>query len=477
MKSRESTAVTASEAGQMNMKAAFIMIFVMMAPMLDTTMTNIGVNTILKDLNSTVNSIQWVTSAYVLALGLAVPLAGWLVDQFSGKRLMALAQLAFLIGSLASGVAMNVPTLLIGRIIQGAAAGIIIPLATTLMIRMAQGQNLGQLMSVVGLPIVFAPILGPTVGGALIKFWSWHWLFYINIPLVVIALVLVECYLPKFMPQQSTQKPFDWIGFILIVGGFAGLIVAVTNFSQNDIFGKLSVLAPGLVGLDCLLGYVVYAVNWPQQALLPIKLFKNAHFAASTVLLSMSGLMVNGAMFALPLFLQNIRHLSVIMTGVYLIALGAGMLVTRTQVGKITDTYGAKWVVVISLIMAVVTTLPFAYFTKSTPNWLILTMLFLMGLSRSGVTIPIMSDSYTGLAPVLIPEATVTTRMAQNIGGSIATAILAAVIASYEGNNIATATMLSAAYYHTFIWIAVGTAVAVIPALFLSVKTREVTTC
>lgn len=459
--------------GHMDMKAALIMILVMIAPMLDTTMTNIGINTILKDLNATVNTIQWVTSAYVLALGLAVPLAGWLVDQMSGKRLIVIAQIIFLIGSVMSGIANNVPTLLIGRIIQGAAAGVIIPLATTLMLRMAQGQNLGQLMAVVGLPIVFAPILGPTVGGALIKFWSWHWLFYINIPVVLVALFLVMRNLPSFSPQEGARKPFDWIGFVLIVGLFSGLIVAVTNFSQNDIFGQLTVLGPGLLGVDCLLLYIVYAAKRPERALLPLKLFNNGHFSASTGLLFMSGLMVNGAMFALPLFLQNIRHLSVIMTGVYLIALGAGMLVTRTQVGKLTDAYGAKWVVVISLVVATATTIPFAYFSKTTPDWLILTMLFLMGLSRSGVTIPIMSDSYTGLAPALIPEATVTTRMAQNIGGSIATAILAAVIASYEGNDVATTAMMTQAYAHAFMWIAVGTAVAIVPALFLSVKTKE----
>lgn len=474
MNNQEKTTKSVPTTGKMDMRAALIMVLVMMAPMLDTTMTNIGINTILKDLNSTVNTIQWVTSAYVLALGLAVPLAGWLVNQMSGKLLMIIAQIGFLIGSLASGIATNVPMLLAGRIVQGAAAGIIIPLATTLMLKMAQGQNLGQLMAVVGLPIVFAPILGPTVGGALIKFWSWHWLFYINIPLVVAALVLVLMYLPTFEPDAADRKPFDLFGFLLIIGLFSGLIVAVTNFSSNDIFGQMSVLIPGFIGIDCLLVYVVYAFKQPDKALLPIKLFDNAHFSASALLLFMSGLMVNGAMFALPLFLQNIRHLSVIMTGVYLIAQGAGMLVTRTQVGKLTDAYGAKWVVIISLVLAVVTTIPFAYFTTTTPDWLILTMLFLMGLSRSGVTIPIMSDSYTGLDPKLIPEATVTTRMAQNIGGSIATAILAAVIASYEGNNVATTAMMSTAYYHTFIWIAVGTAVAIIPALFLSVKTKEV---
>lgn len=453
---------------------ALILVLGLMAPMLDTTMTNIGLNTILKDLDATVNTVQWVTTAYVLALGLAVPIAGWLVNQISGRLLMEISLIAFLLGSVMSGMATSLTWLLIGRIVQGAAAGIIVPLVTTLGIRAAGGQGLGQLMSVVGLPIVFAPILGPTIGGALIKFLNWHWLFYINIPLVLVALILDRVFLPPFKPTTSQHKPFDLVGFLLLVGLFSGLVVGVTEFSTDDVFGKFSVLLPVFIGLDALLGYIVYAFKRPQRALVPLKLFQTPNFSASTALLFLSGLLVNGAMFALPLFLQNIRGLSVINTGIYLIALGAGMLVTRTQAGKLTDQYGAKWVVIISLIFAVITTIPFAYFTKGTPTWLIIGMLFLMGLSRSGITIPVMSDSYTGIDHGLIAEATVATRMAQNIGGSVATAVLAAVIASYEGNNVATMAMLHTAYFHTFIWISVGTLIGLIPAFFLSSKRQEV---
>lgn len=452
---------------------ALILVLGLMAPMLDTTMTNIGLNTILKDLNATVNTVQWVTTAYVLALGLAVPLAGWLVNQMSGRLLTELSLIIFLAGSVMSGLANSLTMLLIGRIIQGAAAGIIVPLVTTLGIRAAGGQGLGQLMSVVGLPIVFAPILGPTIGGALIKFLNWHWLFYINIPLVLVALILDVVFLPPFEPTAGQHRSFDLVGLLLLVGLFSGLVIGVTNFSTDDVFGKASVLLPVFCGIDCLLGYIVYAFKQPQKALVPLKLFQTPNFSASTALLFLSGLLVNGAMFALPLFLQNIRGLSVIWTGIYLIALGAGMLVTRTQAGKLTDQYGAKWVVIVSLLFAVVTTLPFAFFTKDTSNWLIILMLFLMGLSRSGITIPVMSDSYTGIDHGLIAEATVATRMAQNIGGSVATAILAAVIASYEGSNLATTRMLQTAYCHTFIWISVGTLVGLIPAFFLSSKSKE----
>ncbi|MDH5104542.1 DHA2 family efflux MFS transporter permease subunit [Lentilactobacillus diolivorans] len=448
-------------------RVGLILVIGALAPMLDTTMTNVGINTILKDLSSTVNTMQWVATAYVLALGLAVPLAGWLLDQMSGKLLQEISLIIFMIGSIVSGMATSVSALVIGRIIQGAAAGVIITGVSALAIRAAKGQNLGSLMSVIGLPIIFAPILGPTVGGALIKYLNWHWLFYINVPIVIIALMLSSISLPKFIPTHKGAS-FDFLGFGLIAGTFAGIIVGITNYSADNIFGKLSVLFPIFIGIDCLLAYIIYAFKRPKKVLIPTNLFHSTTFSASTLLLFLSGLMVNGVMFVLPLYLQNIRHLSVIWTGIYLIAQGAGMLVTRTIAGRLTDQLGARWVVVVSMLGGAVTTLPFVFFTAKTSEWLVLLTLFLMGLTRSGVTIPVMSDAYTGLAPKLIPQATVVTRMAQNIGGSIATAVLAGVIQSIVGNNIATTGMMSNAYQVAFIWTSIGTLLGVIPAMFLT---------
>ncbi|EEI70966.1 DHA2 family efflux MFS transporter permease subunit [Lentilactobacillus hilgardii] len=436
-------------------------------PMLDTTMTNVGINTILKDLSSTVNVMQWVATAYVLALGLAVPLAGWLLDQVSGRLLQEVSLIIFMIGSLVSGTANSIPALIIGRIIQGAGAGVIITGMSALAIRAAHGQNLGKLMSVIGLPIVFAPILGPTVGGALIKYLNWHWLFYINIPFVVAALIATFALLPKFTPSAK-GKAFDFLGFLLITGTFSGIVIGITNYSADNIFGKLSVLLPVFLGIDCLLVYIIYAFKQPNKVLVPLGLFSSANFSASTALLFLSGLMINGVMFVLPLYLQNIRHLSVIWVGIYLIAQGVGMLATRSITGTLTDKYGARWIVITSMVGAAITTLPFAFFTAKTSEWLVLFVLFLMGLTRSGITIPVMSDAYTGLDPKLIPQATVATRMAQNIGGSIATAVLAGVIQSIVGNNVAADVTLNNAYQTAFIWTSIGTLLGVIPAMFLS---------
>ena len=436
-------------------------------PMLDTTMTNVGINTILKDLDSTVNVMQWVTTAYVLALGLAVPLAGWLLDQVSGKLLQEIALAIFAGGSFISATANAIPALVTGRIIQGIGAGVIITGMSALAMRAAHGQNLGQLMAVVGLPIVFAPILGPTIGGALIKYLNWHWLFYVNIPVVVIAITVTALILPAFAPIKKGRR-FDVLGFILITGLFSGIVIGITNYSTDNVFGKLSVLLPIFVGIDCLMAYIIYGTRHPQRALVPLKLFSSAHFSAATGLLFLSGLMVNVVMFIMPLNLQNIRHLSVIWVGIYLIAQGAGMLATRSLTGTLTDKYGARWIVALSMLGAAITTIPCIFFTAATPKWVVLLVLFLMGLTRSGITIPVMSDAYTGLDQKLIPEATVATRMAQNIGGSVATAILASVVQSLVGSNVASTATMTNAYQMAFLWTSIGTVFGVIPALFLT---------
>lgn len=454
------------------MKSALILVLGAFVAMLDTTMTNIGINTILNDLHSTVNTMQWVTTAYVLALGLTVAFAGWLIDAFSGKKIQIFALVIFLAGSILSGAANSIPILLIGRIVQGIGGGILMSAVSTLSVRLTGGQGLGKMMAVLGLPVLFAPVLGPTVGGFLIKYWSWHWLFYINVPIIAVALAMSLLFLPAFEPI-SKGKPFDLTGFVLISLIFSGIIISITNYSADNLFESWKVLLPAFVGLDSLIGYIIYAFKQPNKALLSIKLFSHKTFSASTILLFISGLMVNGMMFVLPLYLQNIQHLSVIETGIYLIAHGAGMLVSRALAGRLTDRYGAKWIVMSSLLISAIATVPFAFFTAKTSVWLILATLFFLGISRSGVTIPIMADSYTGLPQELISQATVATRMAQNIGGALATAFLASVIQSQIGDSIPTTTLLNTAYSHAFVWTIIGTLIAVIPAFYLSVRSGK----
>ncbi|MFJ5788470.1 MDR family MFS transporter [Lysinibacillus sp. NPDC097162] len=450
---------------------AFVLVLGALAPMLDTTMTNIAVDVMMKDLNATVDSIQWVSTSYVLALGIAVPIAGWAIDYFEGKKLYLFGLLIFLIGSIIASVSSSVDLLIAGRVVQGLGSGIIVPLLSTLVVRLAGGENLGKLMSVIGIPAVLAPILGPTFGGFIIHSLNWHWIFYINVPIVILSALLIIFMLPTFKPSGSGKK-LDVISILLLSGSFTSFILGISEIHAFSTGFSTKAFVALLIGVGLLITYIVYAALKPERALVSLKLFKIKSFSASTVLLIMSGLTVNGVMFLLPLFLQNILGLSVTWSGIFLISQGIGLLVSRSLVGKLTDQFGARIVVQISAAIGIASTLPFVFFSEHTSSTLIICMLFVRGIAQGGLTISVMSDSYRNVPKELISEATTATRMLQNIGGAIGTAILATVIQHSINNQPATTEVLLTGYHHAFVFTVISLVIAFIPAFFLT-STRK----
>ncbi|MGL5687345.1 MAG: MFS transporter, partial [Weissella cibaria] len=194
---------------------AWVLVLGAFAPMLDATMVNIAVNDLARDFGASLSTIQWVITGYVLATAVAVPFAGWLVNRFSGKWVFLVAEIAFGVFSLASALAWNIDSLIVFRLFQGAAAGMLTPLLTTLLVDLAGSAAMGRLMAVVGLPIMLGPILGPVIGGIVLEYASWRWIFYINVPIVILATILIAWKLPTF-EAKNRQARFDVVGVTLL---------------------------------------------------------------------------------------------------------------------------------------------------------------------------------------------------------------------------------------------------------------------
>jgi EmrB/QacA subfamily drug resistance transporter len=451
---------------------ALILVLGAIAPMLDATMTNVAVNTIMKDFGAKVESIQWVSTGYVLALGIIVPIAGWAIEWFDGKKLYLYGLILFLIGSIVASVASSIGVLIVGRVIQGAGSGIIIPLLTTLIVRSSGGKNLGSIMSIVSIPAVLAPILGPTFGGFIINSLDWHWIFYINVPIVIFSASLIVFAMPNFEPSRSGKK-LDIPSIVFLGGSFTSFILGISKVSELVAGISNKAVLPLVISVLLMGSYLVYALLKPYRALVSLKLFTIKNFSASTILLLMSGLTVNGVMFLLQLYLQNIRGLSVVWSGIYLISQGIGLLVSRSLVGKLTDKIGARIVVQVSVFIGIAGTLPFTLFTASTSNIWIIIVLFIRGIAQGGLTIPVMSDSYNNVPKELISEATTATRMLQNIGGAIGTTILVTVIQHTIGSQAPTLDLLLTSYHNAFIFTIVSLVVVLIPAFFLTKNQKK----
>lgn len=448
---------------------AWILVFGAIPPMLDTTIVNIAVNDITKMFSTNLAVAQWIVTGYTLALGIAVPFSGWLMKKYDGKKIFMGALGLFLAASLLCGLAWDMPSLIAFRVLQGFASGLMIPTLTALVVQIAGNENIGSLMSIVGIPIVFAPIIGPVIGGLILQYLSWHWLFFVNLPIGVIALLLMQWKLPKFEAIDKSAK-MDWPGGLLLALISTMFILGVTEGREPD-FRTTSILAFA-VGVVSLIAYLVYAWKKNDQALIPLSLFKSKNFSASFVSLFLAGFATNGPMLLLPMFFQNVKGLSVIESALWLVPQGIGMLVARPLVGKLTDQFGARLVVLPSIVISLLGTLPFVYFDSGTLHWMIWMVLFIRGIGIGGITVPVMSDSYVGLEKSLIPAASVATRITQNIGAAFGSAILATVVSGALSAKETTVTNMADAYHLGFLTSLIFMMISIIPSLFLTDKKR-----
>jgi len=430
---------------------------------LDTTITNIALHTVSLDLGIGLATVQWITTAYLLAMAVAVPVTGWLEQRFGGKAVWLGGLIAFLIGSIGSATAWNAISLIAWRAIQGAAAGVVVPLMTTLLMRAAGGKNLGRLMAVLGLPALVVPLLGPVLGGAILSGASWRWLFWINLPLCLAAIIMAARTLPAGQPHPG-EAP-DLIGLTLAGVGTAAVLYGFAQAGAAGQIVRISVLTPLVVGLGLLGVFVWWTLQRAARPVIDLRLFRIGSFAAACTTVVLVGFALNSGTMLLPLFLQQVHGSTVLVAGFIMLGQGLGSLATRSPAGLLTDKIGARWVVVVGTVVAAGATIPFATMGPTTPWWVMVIWLFVRGAGLSGLLVPAMSVAYTDVPPAQVASSTIITRTIQQVGGAFGVATVAVVIAWVAGRGA-----LAGAYQAGF-WIVIGvTALACLSAFRLPAR-------
>jgi len=449
------------------LKVAIILVIGSLAPLLDSTMVNVAIKTISSDLKSTLTLIQWVITGYVLAMGISVPVSGWASTRFGGKRVYMFSLIVFLVGSVLSSLSWNIDSLIGFRLLQGVGAGLMMPTVQTILVQKAGGKNLGHIMSIVSLPMLLGPILGPMLGGVIVNSLGWRWTFYVNIPITIIALLLALWGLPTD-EQTLIKNPLDIIGISLLSPAFAILIYGISQMSSHGGFDNSAVIVPILIGIALMASFIIYALRTKNMPVVDLHLFKSSNFSASSVLLFMSGIVTNGAMLLLPLYYQQVRGESILYTGILLIPQGIGMLLTRGKIGILADRIGSRLIVMISLVVTIVGTIPFAFAGADTNQILLAGALLIRGAGLGGLLIPIMASAYMGLSRDQVPDASIATRILQTIGGAFGSAILATVVQHQISSSYVSNIQAVAGAYNVAFWWSIGfTVIALIPALLL----------
>ncbi|MFC6157475.1 MDR family MFS transporter [Kribbella jiaozuonensis] len=447
------TAPTTDRLDRAVLKLAAVLVLGALAPLLDSTIVTVAIHTLGIELHTSVSTVQWVSTAYLLALAMAVPITGWAANRFGAKRMWIIALALFLIGSMLCGIAWNIGSLIAFRVVQGVGGGLMLPILQTLLLRAAGRDRIGRLMAVVTLPALIGPILGPVIGGVLVGHLDWRWIFYVNVPICIAAIVFA---VRELKPDpEPTAAALDVPGLLLISPALAGIIYGLSQVGDHG-FGNARVLIPLVAGIALLAAFALRRVKDP---LIDLSLFRTKSFTASTALLFLTGFGLYGAMLLLPLFYQQARGETVTAAGLLLVPQGIGSLIARTA-GGLTDRYGPRSVILVGIVLTTLGTIPFAF--TGTACWLLAVALVVRGAGLSAVMLAVMVGAFRDLEPAQIPHASSTTRIMQQLGGAFGAATLAVVLQKQLSGHPA-----STAYAHSFAWAIGFTVIAAVPALFL----------
>jgi EmrB/QacA subfamily drug resistance transporter len=446
-------------------KALLALIVGGIAAILDSTMVTLALHTLVARLHSTDGTIQWVTTGYLLAMAVAIPVTGWAESRWGGKRAWMAALVVFVAGSVLCALSWNAAGLIGFRVLQGFAAGLIFPLMQTLGVKAAGGRASSSLVATVSLPLALGPILGPVIGGVILNWLSWRWLFLVNVPVIAVGLVLAWRLLPADRPDPAAGRPrLDVIGLVLLAPALGGILLGLSNLSADGGIGHAGVLVPLLAGIALLGAFTAWALHAGDRLpVVDIRLLRLRSLGTASAVLFTAGAAMYAGMFLLPLYYQQLHGETVLDAGLLLIPQGVGSLAARFVVGKLVARFGARLVTIASFLVTAVATVPFAFAGPHASLWPLGAVLLIRGFGIGTVLVPPMSVAYRDISPAGIPHATMNTRIAQQVGASFGTAVVAVALQSLLARGAASA-------FQGAFWWAIGiTVAALIPALALPV--------
>ncbi|MGC6588606.1 MDR family MFS transporter [Paenibacillus sp. Dod16] len=416
--------------------------------LLDSTVVNVAVPTLVQYFDSPLHTIQWSIAAYTLALSAVIPLAGWLSDKFQPKRVFLISIGLFTIGSVLCAFAQTAEQLIAFRVIQGMGGGMVSPIGMAMVYRLAPPDKRGSIIGMFGIPLLLAPALGPVLSGWLIEFVSWQWIFLINLPIGMIGLFVGIKHLPSFSEKEAPS--LDIVGMLL-----------------------------GPLGIALLL--FIWSCLRHKQPLLELRAFRSADFTRGIIISWIMQAAMFGSVLLFPLLLQQIRGFTPLTTGLILLPQAVGSMIFMPLAGKLFDKVGARPPLVAGMTLMTAALFTMSFVRTDTPLLLIMIVLFFMG-SGMGLSMMSLNTHVLNATPKhLVSRVTPLTSASQQVIASFAVAgftgyLSSRMTSSLPSNSVGTNPMEShaASFSDTFFLAACIACVGLVLSLFLR-KPKQIT--
>ncbi|MDE2933093.1 MAG: MDR family MFS transporter [Chloroflexota bacterium] len=405
---------------------ALISVFGMFMNLLDLTIVNVAVPVLAFELDASAQEVQWVVTAYLLAVAVGIPVSGWAGDRFGTKLMFVLALAFFTIGSALCAFAWNIESLIVFRGLQGLGGGLLMPVSQTMVFRAFPQQERSKAAGILIVPTTFAPASGPLVGGIILDYLAWPWIFLVNIPVGVVAIVLAIA----FLREQREDAPgrIDIPGLVLASGGLAVFLYGLAEAGERG-FGDPVVLGFGGAGLVLLALFVLVELR-TEEPLIDVRLFANRLFAVANASQAVAFMGFSATLFLLPLILQLERGLSPFESGLATFPQAIGVMVMAPLLARIYPIVGPRRLVAVGLLAASATTVPLILMDLETDLWWVRGTMFARGMGFSMMLVPLQTAAFAQISMADTGRATAALNATRQVAQSFGVAIIATVLTS-----------------------------------------------
>ncbi len=399
---------------------------------LDTTVVNVSVPHMAGNLGATVEEGTWVVTSYLVSNAIILPMAGWLATRFGRRRMLMLCVSGFTITSLMCGLATSLDWLIFFRVLQGLSGGGLQPLSQSVLLETFPPKRHGTAMAAFGLGIIFAPIIGPTLGGWITDNYTWRWIFYINLPVGILSLLMISQFVidPHYLRKRSYGGVDLWgIGFLAL--GFGMLQMVLDQGQRKDWFGSNQIRLWAVLCTIGLVGMVIRELT-AKHPIVDLRVLKDRTFAAGTFLMTMLGFVLYASLMLLPIYLQTLLNYPAFQAGLALSPRGIGALVMTPISGQLTNRLDPRKLLFVGIVAGGWTMFSLSHLNLNAGYWDIFWPQIIQGAAMAFLFVPLMTTSMSGISKEKMGNATSIYNLMRNIGGSLGIAIMTTFLARRE---------------------------------------------
>ncbi len=408
---------------------ALIVIVPTFIEVVDTSVVNVALDHIRGSLSAGVDEATWTITSYLVSNAIIIPMTGWLARVFGRKRYLIFSITLFTLSSFLCGIAWSLPSLILFRILQGVGGGALQPMSQTILLETFPPKEHGMAMAIFSMGVIFAPIIGPVLGGWITDNWSWHWIFFINIPIGIISVLSIAAFIkdPPFLKRISLAK-IDYWGLALISLGLGCLQVVLDKGQQEDWFNSQFILILSGIAAVSLIAFIIVELRH-KEPIVHLRIFKNQSFAAGNVIMFLSFFTLFGTIVALPIFLQKLMGYTAYWAGAVLAVGSLPMLIVMPVVGKLLGKMNPKIILVTGLLITAVSTWMLTGLSLTIDFWFPVWARAIMAIGLACSFISIMNLTLSSVPKEEMGNASAIFNLLRNLGGSFGVAFVTTVIA------------------------------------------------